>query len=368
MSIDAPAAGESSPTRRRLIVVDGDPELCRQLAAELAIVSYAIEVSPDAEHARAQLEVAMPDLAIVALELPDHASLALIRTLKQQLGPAVHIIATLDRDDEHRRAAAFEAGADDLVVKPAVMSDLRLRLAAATRNQRAFVEAKAAREVANRRMAYGAEAGAMLAHDLNNGLAVGLLNMQYLRDVLSLDSDQAEAFETTIRSLRRMSSLVINFVEIARFEDAEISPEIALTALPAMLASVLEVNGLAVGVAVTVDCEPDLTGDFDRALIERVLHNLVGNAARYSRPGGSMTVAARRWDDRGIEISVTNTGPPISETIRPHLFEKHARGAGAKRGMGLYFCRLVAEAHGGTVHHESTERGPSFIVRLPDRA
>jgi hypothetical protein len=74
---------------------------------------------------------------------------------------------------------------------------------------------------------------------------------------------------------------------------------------------------------------------FDPALVERVLHNLVGNAARYCNPGGSIVVAARRWNDEdSVEIAVTNSGPLIGS----QLFVKYVRGKGGKRGMGLYFA------------------------------
>jgi two-component system heavy metal sensor histidine kinase CusS len=274
-------------------------------------------------------------------------------------------------DDEGSHAEAFEAGTDDFVVKPTGMSELKRRLAAATRNQRAFVEVRVAKEAADRRMAYGAEAGALLAHDLNNGLAVALSNLQYLRDVLALDSDQTDALETTVRSLRRMSSLVANFVDIARFEDAAVKPMVTETAVQEVLQSVLEVSAtsLARGVTIEIDCEASLAARFDIALVERVLHNLVGNAARYCNQGGTISVTARRWNDEGsVEIWVTNTGPQIAENIRPQLFGKYVRGGGGKRGMGLYFCRLVAEAHGGRIDYEASSIGPRFVVRLPGRA
>jgi signal transduction histidine kinase len=65
---------------------------------------------------------------------------------------------------------------------------------------------------------------------------------------------------------------------------------------------------------------------------------------------------------------VTNTGPQVSDSIRNTLFGKYVRGGGGKRGMGLYFCRLVAEAHGGRIDYEAAADGPSFVVRLPGRA
>jgi K+-sensing histidine kinase KdpD len=168
-----------------------------------------------------------------------------------------------------------------------------------------------------------------------------------------------------------MSSLVANFVDIARFEDAAVKPMVASTQAYQVLESVLEVNAMSLhrGVTIAIECEPNLMARFDAALVERVLHNLVGNASRYCNPGGVISVTARRWnDDDSIEISVTNSGPQIAENIRPQLFGKYVRGGGGKRGMGLYFCRLVAEAHGGRIDYEASGIGPRFVIRLPGRA
>jgi signal transduction histidine kinase len=371
MTADPSAAGESTPSGVRVLVVDDDVVICRQMAAGLSSAGYQVVTAHDGARALAQAEETPPDLAIVDLEMPGTNGLDVIRRLKQMFGPAVHIVVMTGHDDEASHAEAFDAGTDDFVVKPTGMSELKRRLAAATRNHRAFVEVRVAKEAADRRMAYGAEASALLAHDLNNGLAVALSNLQFLRDVLTLDADESDALDTTVRSLRRMSSLVANFVDIARFEDAAVKPMVAQIPVHQVLQPVLEVSAssLARGVTIEIDCETDLMARFDPALVERVLHNLVGNAARYCNPGGSITVIARRWNDEdSVEISVTNSGPQIPETIRPQLFGKYVRGGGGKRGMGLYFCRLVAEAHGGRIDYEASEIGPRFAVRLPGRA
>jgi two-component system sensor histidine kinase/response regulator len=341
------------------------------MAAGLASAGYQVVTAHDGRSALAQAEETPPDLAIVDLEMPETNGLDVIRRLKELFGRAVHIVVMTGHDDEASHVEAFEAGTDDFVVKPTGMSELRRRLAAATRNQRAYVEVRVAKEAADRRMTYGAEASALLAHDLNNGLAVALSNLQYLSDVLTLDDEQADALETTVRSLRRMSSLVANFVDIARFEDAAVKPIVQPTQVHGVLDSVLEVSAaqLKRGVTIEINCEPNLVARFDQALVERVLHNLTGNASRYCNQGGTISVTARRWnDDDSVEISVTNSGPQIPENIRPQLFGKYVRGGGGKRGMGLYFCRLVAEAHGGRIDYEVAELGPRFVVRLPGRA
>jgi len=370
MSADVATGAPLEPSGGRVLVVDDDEQLCRQLAGALANAGYQVVTAHDGAEAMVVTRATPPDVAIVDLQMPT-SGLEVIRQLKQAHGSALHVIVMTGYDDEERRTEAFAAGTDDFVAKPTSLPELKRRVAAAMRTQREFVELRLAKEAADRRMAYGAEASALLAHDLNNSLAVSLSNLQYLSEDLQLDDDHRDALVSTLRALRRMSGLVANFVDIGRFEDAAVKPLVDRVQVKRLLASVLEVNLSAAkqGVAFVIDCDDELEARFDSALVERVLHNLVGNASRYSNPGGEVTVRARAWHGPGgCEIEVTNTGPQVPETLRPYLFEKYARGSGGKRGMGLYFCRLVAEAHGGTIAYEAVASGPSFVVRLPGRA
>ena len=359
------------PGAVRLLVVDDEEQVCRQMAAGLAHAGFQVVTAHDALGGVAQAAETPPDVAIVDLEMPQPGGLHVIRTLKQDRGAAVHVLVLTGHDDEASRTNAFEAGADDYVLKPVALSEIKRRISAAIRTQRAFVQLRLDKEAAERRLVYGQEATALLAHDLNNGLAVSLSNLSYLIDSVKGDQDQTEAMAATLRSVRRMSGLVANFVDVARFEDAAVKPIVARTNVKQLLQSVMEVNAPSItkGVEFVVDCEQMFEARFDAGLIERVLHNLFGNASRYCNQGGRITLSARRWTDEGsIELAVTNTGPQIPENIRGTLFGKYVQGKGGKRGMGLYFCRLVAEAHGGRIEYEARSEGPSFVVRLPGRA
>ena len=131
----------------------------------------------------------------------------------------------------------------------------------------------------------------------------------------------------------------------------------------------LSASSITRGITIKIECAPELEARFDTALVERVLHNLVGNASRYCNQGGSIVVAAVPLNDAdSARITVTNTGPQVPENIRSNLFGKYVRGGGGKRGMGLYFCRLVAEAHGGRIEYEAAAQGPCFVLSLPGRA
>ncbi len=355
----------------RVLVVDDDEQLCRQTAAGLKSGGYETMTANDGDLAIQIAEVEPPDFAIVDLEMPT-GGLDVIRRLKELCGPTIHIVVMTGHDDEKHRREAFAAGTDDYVVKPVGLAEIKRRLAAATKKRLAFDELRIAKDAADRRMAYGAEAGALLAHDLNNSLAVSLGNLQFIDEEIKLEGEMGEALASTIRALRRMSGLVANFVDVARFEDAAVKPSIEKHRVAGVLVSILEVNSSSIkkGVRVRLECPDDLGARFDGVLIERVLHNLVGNAARYCDANGEIVVTAETAEEEGsVVLTVTNSGPQVPEEIRKTLFNKYVRGGTTgKRGMGLYFCRLVAEAHGGTIEYLASELGPAFRLRLPGRA
>jgi two-component system, OmpR family, heavy metal sensor histidine kinase CusS len=140
-----------------------------------------------------------------------------------------------------------------------------------------------------------------------------------------------------------------------------------------------------------VSCDPEMLVRLDRDLFGRVLENLLDNASRYAPRGGRCAVAVTRSPAglasrdslpassaaegrRGsIEIAVGNDGPPVPAGDRTAIFGRYfqveARRAAARanRGLGLYFCKLAVEAHGGTIHVEQRgELGAVFVVHIPE--
>ncbi|MEO8698588.1 MAG: response regulator [Kofleriaceae bacterium] len=360
-----------APSGVRILIVDDDARIRRAIANAMSRAGFHVFTAEDGAPALVTAEKTPPDLAIIDFNMPT-PGLEVVRKLKALHGAAIWIAVLSGQDDEATRSACFDAGADDVMVKPAPIVELRRRMVAAARTQQAYVETRLAQDRADRLLAYGAEAAAMLAHDLNNGLAVALSNMTYLCEVLTVEDDERQALASTANALRRMSGLVANFVDIARFEDAAVKPHCSSHDVSTLLREVVEVHAAvpAREVKFRVDCAPGLHAVFDSALIERVLHNLVGNASRYCNTGGAITLSARTWDSlegTSVELEVYNSGPHVPDTLRDRLFAKYAKGSNGKRGFGLYFCRLACEAHGGTIEYVPSPEGSTFRVRLPGR-
>jgi signal transduction histidine kinase len=370
LDLDEVAALQTVVAGVRVLVVDDDARLRKAITRSLSRAAFHVLGAEDGVPAIALAETTAPDLALVDLHMPTPGT-EVVRRLRELYGPGIWIAILSGPLDDATRAACFRAGADDVLTKPIPMVELQQRLHAASRSQQAYVEARLAAERLDRRLAYGTEAAAMLAHDLNNGLAVALSNIEFVRESDVLGGDEADALQSTLAALRRMSGLVSNFVDIARFEDAAVQPNCALVDVAPTLRAVVDVHraGIAPTVELSLQCAPELRGYFDAPLVQRVLHNVVGNATRYCK-NGTIRLSARAsdpLDPTAVEIEVFNSGAPVPVEARSQLFLKYGKGPGRKRGLGLYFSRLACEAHGGSIEYRDVPAGAAFVIQLPGR-
>jgi signal transduction histidine kinase len=361
----------------RVLVADDDDGVRRQVGRALEKHGYVVIEAADGVDALSAAAEAHPDLAIVDLRMPRLDGFEVVRSLKEQFGAALPVLVLSGMDGPDDRVRAFDVGADDFVAKPVHIPELLRRLEAFERTRRAYLEVRRANEQADRLRVFAAEAAALLAHDLKNGLSVAISNLQFVEDSTQPGGEVGDAFMSTMRALRRMSGLVRNFVDISRLEDAALTPTRAGVDIGDLLGNVAGIHGAAAthnGARVMVECPELLIVHIDPVLIERVVHNLLGNALRYVSPGGAIRL--RAWVDsstseggaRELVLDIANTGNPIDPNRRATLFEKYATGGDAKskRGMGLYFCRMACEAHGGSISLSSEAGFPTvFVVRLP---
>jgi signal transduction histidine kinase len=107
-----------------------------------------------------------------------------------------------------------------------------------------------------------------------------------------------------------------------------------------------------------------LHGDPD--LIRRVLENLVDNAIRHAPEGSAVRIAAAEHG-RDLVVRVADAGPGVPEPLRDRVFDRFVQGEAASRagrGLGLAFCKLAVEAHGGAIWIEEGHPGAVFCVRF----
>lgn len=358
---------------RLVMLVDDDLHLRRAVARGLMAAGYKVLEADCLRQARQVVEVQMADLFIVDLNLPDGNGSELVRHLKS-LDPTVPVLVLSGTIEQEERIQAFEAGADDVVGKPVCMTELIKRIEVHNRILLAAAALQKALLEVDHMRTYAAEAAALMAHDLNNGLCVAGGNLAFLAEADSLagDAEAKDAIAATQRALRRMSTLVKNFVDIARSEDGALKAALVASDVGDILrtaASVHHLRGASAERGIEIDCATELMAAIDPILVERILHNLLINATRYVDANGRVVLsAAKAADGRTLTIRVMNTGASIPAALRERLFEKYRKGDDrkAQSGMGLYFCRLACEAHGGTIRlGEHPDFGTCFEVTLP---
>ena len=169
----------------------------------------------------------------------------------------------------------------------------------------------------------------------------------------------------------RLLAMIADLLAIARLERGLLKAKKQRTEVSSLLRHIAESHGVrarAQHVEIVV-CAPDeLMATFDRELVERSLENLISNALTFAYGGVRVEVSAERCGAT-LVLAVRNSGPRVPEEVRPLLFDKFVtRDARARHnaGLGLYFCRLVAEAHGGSVALvDDPQWAVNFVARLP---
>jgi signal transduction histidine kinase len=160
----------------------------------------------------------------------------------------------------------------------------------------------------------------------------------------------------------RLRRLLEELLDLSRLDARAIGVEPRPVVLKAVLADVVE--GAAVpGDAIELDIADDLAAVVDPLVLERVVSNLIANAARYGAP--PIRIAAQQRD-RHLRVSVEDAGPGIPEELEGRLFDRFARGHGETgHGLGLAIARAYAQAHGGNLVYDPRARGARFELLIP---
>jgi NtrC-family two-component system sensor histidine kinase KinB len=221
-----------------------------------------------------------------------------------------------------------------------------------------------------------------IIHDLRSPLTAikGGLNM--LPDIIG-DPDELEIAHEILHIAENSTDGLLNLVEslldVARLESGEMPLEITMTPLAEPVAEatqLLEILARDSQVALIADLPPDLPPlSIDADKVRRVLINLIDNALHYTPPGGRVLVKAAisDADPNTALITVEDSGPGIPPDIRDHVFTPFATGITGNPerkhrglGLGLTFCKLAVEAHGGRIWIEDgLDGGAAFCFTLP---
>jgi signal transduction histidine kinase len=214
-----------------------------------------------------------------------------------------------------------------------------------------------------------------LSHDLKNPLGVvqSLAMLLLEGDAGPLNEEQADLVHRIHASIRHVITFAFNIIDAARIETGHLvlnRRTVSVKDLVEDAVLLARSAGQLKGVALHSVIEPGVPpAEIDAVQIERVISNVVGNAIKFTPPGGIVTIALRQ-DADAIALSVSDNGPGIPAAELPTVFEQYRRNANNGRvdgsGLGLFIVKAIVEAHGGSVGIESSlGRGTTVLVQLP---
>jgi signal transduction histidine kinase len=225
---------------------------------------------------------------------------------------------------------------------------------------------------------------ALVAHDLRNPLSTVLLNasalMEQLPEGAAAQVSAAELREQLgwiVRSAEQMNRLIQDLLEVTRIEAGRLrlerlplSPAALLAEAGALFSALAKEKGLTLSVELaSAERLPAVWADRER--LQQVFSNLLGNALKFTRPGGWVRVAAEVRAGEGARVcfSVSDSGIGIEPEQLPHLFDPYWQGRRSARGgvgLGLAIARGILEAHASALEvHSTPGHGSTFAFSLP---
>ena len=346
----------------------------------------------EAAHAVATAKKISPSVILQDLVMPDADGIDLVRAYRRcpelQDTPVIVLSA---KDEPVVKKAAFEAGANDYIVKLPDPIELLARvryhanaclarrqlheaLRALRESQKQLLDRNAALETLNEQKN---RLLGMAAHDLRNPLGVILAYSDFLETEAFpvLNEDQRD-FVSTIKSTSEfMLNLINELLDVSTIESGQLQLDCAPTHLNELVRHNVSRNRvLAHQKRIELDFEdteklPPLT--IDRGKVEQVLNNLIGNAVKYSHTDTRVAIQIARTGDL-VAVSVADQGQGIPEEDLPKLFKAFGRTsvqatAGEQStGLGLAIARKIVEGHGGKMSVRSrVGEGSTFSFTLP---
>jgi signal transduction histidine kinase len=365
-----------------LLVVDD--ELGMRLSVERALRHYTtwfedIEAEVGfrvsmAESGEAALEMLAQDPAEILLldyKLPGMSGLDVLQALVEKRIETLVVMITAYASLE-TAVQATKSGAFDFLAKPFNPDELK---AAVHKVSKHHMVQRAARKLAEERRQIRFEFLSVLAHELKAPIAAVEGNLRILQE-RSLGEQLGDYDHLVSRSMIRldgMRKLIMDLLDLTRIESGQKKRTLVPVDVAAVAAQVLETHqALAAEKRLTMRLEPcpkvELTAD--AAELEIIFNNLVSNAIKYNRDGGSVSVRLEDGPEQ-LAISVTDTGIGMTQEEMGRLFGEFARIKNEKTrnilgsGLGLSILRRLAALYGGTVKvHSSPGEGSTFTVAL----
>mgnify|MGYP005853022511 CR=1 FL=1 len=360
------------PPSADILIVDDTPANLQLLASMLRERGYKVRPAPSGETALRAAQSSPPDLILLDITMPVMDGYEVCRRLKadERLRdiPVLFISALHEAEDKVR---AFQAGGVDYVSKPFQLEEVEARVRTHLALRRQNVELKTnyarLRELEQLRDSLTH----MVAHDMKSPLLAVQLSLDVLRfSVPRSDRGITEILETARAGLNSVVQMIAQMIDVSRLETGSMPLDYAPSELGELAAEMIEKHRPIAGPrSLVLEHPAPVVAEVDADLVRRVLANLIGNAIKFTHERGRIRVAVAASEGQA-RLEVTDDGPGIAPELHVHIFEKFGQVQNADAhlgtGLGLTFCKMAVEAHGGAIGVRSSPgAGSTFWFTVP---
>jgi len=366
-------SGDHGSNRGSILVVDDTPANLRLLTGMLKEQGYQTRPALNGRLALQAARKDPPDLILLDINMPQMNGYEVCRELKadEQLAP-IPVIFISALDETADKLEAFSVGGVDYITKPFQFTEVQARVDAHLRLRRFQLEVEENYRQLKELEELRDGLTHMIVHDLRSPLAGILMGLQ-LSQRADSDEERSEDVDRAIQAAKRMMDMVTALLDVNRMETGEMPLERAEHDIREIVQEALDsLSGLTKERDVETEL-PDhpVTAAVDREIVRRILANLVSNAIRFTPEQGSIRVRVAK-DNGSVRVEIQDSGRGIPEEFREKIFEKFGQVEARQEsqihstGLGLTFCKLAAEAHGGEIGVDSeVGNGSTFWFTLP---
>ena len=373
---------------RRVLVVDDEERNVKLIKGMIMSEPYEVVTASCGQEALDYLKSNSADLIVLDVMMPDIDGFEVCRRLKQadDTRAIPTLMVTALKEKEHR-VKAMEVGADDFLNKPVDRTELLVRVKSLLRMKSyhdKVLETNAQISAKNKRLEElertKEELTHMIVHDLMNPLSVISMGLDLLMfDQMNYSDEQKETMQQCHHNCDELKRMIQSLLDIHKMEDGKLAPDCRHIVVSDLIEQLL-VSFQASAEYHQVELEFDRSDPVekiyaDEMLIKRVMSNLISNAIRHTPPFGKIGIAVDSGTGNGsVKLSVSDSGEGIERRYHQQIFERfeqiELKRSGAKVGscgLGLAFCKMAVEAHGGSIWVESEGRGDgsTFYIRVP---
>ncbi len=367
-----------------VLVVDDEPNGFDVIEAHLFREGYDLTYAASGMEALRYLNNLQPDVILLDVMMPQMDGIEVCRQIKSDPGskhiPIIMVTALNSKED---LARSLDAGADDFLTKPVSGVELRARV-------RSMLRIKHQYDALQATLTMREDLSNMIVHDLRNPLTNILVNSNFLMDS-NLEDEDLQSLRLILSAGRQLNSMINDLLIQAKMQAGKMLLNCVEVDLNDLITEALsEFQRVASSKKLQIKTKLPETRSkvsVDANLIRRLIDNLLSNAYKFSRRGGTITIELDYQSDRISNsdtiapaepsslapaskraiVRVADEGPGISEDLKQRIFDKYEVGkvmnGVSQLGLGLTFCKMVAEAHGGKIFVEDNQpKGSIFTV------